>query len=79
MAVFPSLFYSLVSPACLFSTLLIHAPLPASFRRAARVCLAPVAVFVDDVCTLTDGASRRNVSQLLGDVETPCQLIIQAG
>lgn len=37
-----------------------------------------VAIFVDDVYTLTDGPSCWNVSLLLRDVETSCQLLIHA-
>lgn len=63
--------------AFLTATLFFQAVRPAVPCSAAPVYLAYKAVFVD-LCTLTDGASRRNVLLLLGDVETSCQLLVQA-
>lgn len=45
---------------------------------AGSGCSTHKAIFVDYVCTLTDGPTRWNVSLLLRDVETSCQLLIQA-
>lgn len=49
-----------------------------SFRCADSGCPTHRAIFVDYVYTLTDGPSCLNVLLLLGDAETPCQLLLQA-
>lgn len=49
-----------------------------SFRCADSGFPTHCAIFVDDVCTLADGPTRRNVLLLPGDLETSCQLLIQA-
>ena len=67
-----------IFPSVHLSLLPLHPPLYLHLGVACSGCSTRKAIFVDYVCTLTDGPTRRNVSLLLRDVETFCQLLIQA-